>query len=138
MAELVDLLVPPGYRGVTSNMLFEWQKEQGASSMMWNEGESGDGRVCFFDIPVAAVNICGSVTFRATLAPVIHFGGGRCPRGRPMIWQRGYTAPDGRATLRSARMRTVWVRSRVSNEKQKATREIVANDSRSRDDVLPT
>ncbi len=55
MVELVDLLVPAGYRGVTSNMLFEWQKEQGANSMIWNEGESGDGRICFFDIPVAAV-----------------------------------------------------------------------------------
>ena len=55
MSEFVDLLVRPQHRSVASNLLFEWQKRQGANSMMWTEGESGDGRMCFFDIPIAAV-----------------------------------------------------------------------------------
>jgi hypothetical protein len=52
---LVDLLVPSGHELATSDALAEWQRLQGANSLMWTVGDTGDGRKQFIDIPIAAV-----------------------------------------------------------------------------------
>jgi hypothetical protein len=55
MSELIELLVPVGYRLAAQHELTAYQRQQGANSEMYTIGEGNGGGNVFFDNPAAAV-----------------------------------------------------------------------------------
>ncbi|MDE2466767.1 MAG: hypothetical protein KGO02_24085 [Alphaproteobacteria bacterium] len=84
MPELVGLIVHPEDYGTATEALMDWQRQQGAKSAIWTEGDTSDGRKRLFDVPRAAVEFLRQRGISCDTTP-------RDPR-RPIFGHEGKSA----------------------------------------------